>query len=122
MKYILWIFLLFALLIMALIYLFLFTKVHMGTIYSYMISVNITTILYYGLDKLLAKMNRVRIPEIALHVMEFMGGSPAALVAQQLFWHKSTKRAYQAVFWLIVLIQVGMAYMLLHTDILKSIF
>jgi len=122
LKYILWIFLCVAGVIFALIYLFGYTKLHLGTLYSYLLAINTTTFIYYALDKLFAKANRVRIPETALHIMEFIGGSPSALVAQQLFWHKSTKRSYQVVFWLIIVVQLSSMYVLFYTDLLKNIF
>ena len=103
-------------------YVLLHSRFHFSTFISYVVSVNSVTFIYYALDKLLAIYNRIRIPEVVLHVMELVGGSPMALVAQQLLWHKSTKRAYQIVFWLIVTLQIFVVYVLFYTDILKEIF
>jgi uncharacterized membrane protein YsdA (DUF1294 family) len=37
-----------------------------------------------------------------LHASELLGGWPGALVAQQVFRHKTRKLSYQSAFWLIV--------------------
>jgi uncharacterized membrane protein YsdA (DUF1294 family) len=59
-------------------------------------------ILFYGADKRRALGHRWRIPEFYLHLLEFLGGWPGALLAQKDFRHKATKTAYQRVFWGIV--------------------
>jgi hypothetical protein len=40
-----------------------------------------------------------RTPEKVLHASELLGGWPGALLAQQLFRHKTRKVSYQLVFW-----------------------
>lgn len=60
------------------------------------------TILFYGADKKRALRSGWRIPEHYLHLLELMGGWPGALLAQQDFHHKLTKRSYQKTFWGIV--------------------
>ena len=76
----------------------------------------------YGLDKFLAKQSWLRVPESLLHILAFAGATPAAIVAQQLFWHKTTKRSFQVMFWLIALLQVGLLYVAVYTDMLQNIF
>jgi uncharacterized membrane protein YsdA (DUF1294 family)/cold shock CspA family protein len=61
------------------------------------------TILYYGVDKKHALIDRWRIPEFYLHCLELMGGWPGALLAQSEFRHKTKKSRYQRVFWAIVI-------------------
>ncbi|KQQ55764.1 hypothetical protein ASF84_10555 [Pseudomonas sp. Leaf127] len=58
----------------------------------------------YRHDKRQAGQGGQRTPENALHAVELLGGWPGALLAQQLFRHKTRKLSYQAVFWLIVII------------------
>lgn len=58
----------------------------------------------YWLDKQSAQKGRWRIPENSLHIAELVGGWPGALVAQQLFRHKTRKLSFQLVFWAIVLL------------------
>lgn len=42
------------------------------------------------------------LPEKVLHATEILGGWPGALLAQQVFRHKTRKVSYQLMFWLIV--------------------
>lgn len=56
----------------------------------------------YAIDKGRAEAGAWRTSENTLHVTELLGGWPGALVAQQVFRHKTRKASFQAVFWLIV--------------------
>ena len=56
----------------------------------------------YWLDKQSAQKGRWRTPENSLHVAELIGGWPGALIAQQVFRHKTRKVSFQLVFWAIV--------------------
>ncbi|MDG9922999.1 MULTISPECIES: DUF1294 domain-containing protein [unclassified Pseudomonas] len=56
----------------------------------------------YWLDKQSARKGRWRTPENSLHIAELLGGWPGALVAQQVFRHKTRKLSFQLVFWAIV--------------------
>lgn len=58
----------------------------------------------YRHDKRRAARQGQRTPEKWLHGVECMGGWPGALVAQQVYRHKTRKLSYQMVFWLIVLV------------------
>jgi uncharacterized membrane protein YsdA (DUF1294 family) len=58
----------------------------------------------YGYDKKQARAQAQRTPERLLHAAEILGGWPGALVAQQVFRHKTRKLSYQWVFWFIVLV------------------
>ncbi|MGE6385812.1 DUF1294 domain-containing protein [Pseudomonas sp. NPDC078416] len=58
----------------------------------------------YGYDKKQARQDGQRTPEKLLHATELLGGWPGALLAQQVFRHKTRKFSYQLVFWLIVLL------------------
>lgn len=60
------------------------------------------TFALYGYDKRQARNNGQRTPEKVLHALELAGGWPGALLAQQVFRHKTRKVSYQALFWLIV--------------------
>ena len=56
----------------------------------------------YAYDKQQARHGRWRTPEKVLHGVELLGGWPGALVAQQVFRHKTRKVSFQVWFWLIV--------------------
>jgi uncharacterized membrane protein YsdA (DUF1294 family) len=45
----------------------------------------------------------------ALQLCALLGGWPGALLAQQVFRHKSSKRSFQIKFWFMVIINVGIA-------------
>ncbi len=61
-------------------------------------------VLLYWRDKRQARADGWRTPEKVLHTVELLGGWPGALLAQQLFRHKTRKLSFQIVFWLIVLL------------------
>ncbi|MFA0927708.1 DUF1294 domain-containing protein [Pseudomonas syringae pv. tagetis] len=58
----------------------------------------------YRHDKRQAANGGQRTPENVLHVTELLGGWPGALLAQQVFRHKTRKVSFQIVFWMIVLV------------------
>jgi uncharacterized membrane protein YsdA (DUF1294 family) len=53
----------------------------------------------YGLDKAAAGKGRRRTAERTLLLVGLAGGWPGAVVARQVFRHKSSKAAYQLPFW-----------------------
>lgn len=66
--------------------------------------VSVLAFLLYWSDKRKARADHWRTPENVLHALEFAGGWPGALLAQQMFRHKTRKFSFQLVFWLIVLL------------------
>ncbi|HEX6987780.1 MAG TPA: DUF1294 domain-containing protein [Planctomycetaceae bacterium] len=59
-----------------------------------------------GTDKYRASTGKRRVPELALHVFELLGGWPGSLLGQRTFRHKNRKIIYQAVFWGIVAVHL----------------
>ena len=53
----------------------------------------------YGVDKSAAVRGAWRTSESALHAIALLGGWPGALVAQQVFRHKTTKQPFRTIFW-----------------------
>jgi len=104
--------------------LFFFAKIrlHLPTVWAHLLVINILGFLFYGYDKLAAMREWRRIPESLLHLLVFLGATPMAIAAQQLFWHKTTKRRFQIVFWSIALLQVLTIYVVVYTDLLQMIF
>jgi uncharacterized membrane protein YsdA (DUF1294 family)/cold shock CspA family protein len=80
---------------------------------SYLVAINITTFLLYGYDKYIASTEKVRVPEKTLHLLAVLGGSPAGLIAQRFFRHKTLKESFQIIYWVIVLIQIALLYTIL---------
>lgn len=66
--------------------------------------VSLLAFLLYWNDKRKARADHWRTPENVLHAVELAGGWPGALLAQQLFRHKTRKLSFQLVFWIIVLL------------------
>ncbi|MDE0546715.1 DUF1294 domain-containing protein [Microbacterium sp. C7(2022)] len=60
----------------------------------------------YGIDKSAARRQARRISEQTLLTVGLIGGWPGALVAQQLFRHKTRKRSFRRAFWSTVVINV----------------
>ena len=69
-------------------------------------AVSLVAFVAYGLDKRAAKRGAPRTSESALLMTGFAGGWPGALVAQQLFRHKTRKRSFRRAFWLSVVVNV----------------
>ena len=68
---------------------------------------SIAAAIAYRLDKSAAERNVWRTSETMLHVMALIGGWPGALVAQQVFRHKSRKLSFQLAFWTTVALNCG---------------
>ena len=66
------------------------------------------TALAYAADKMKAQGGAFRISEATLHWLEAAGGWPGALMAQRIFRHKTRKRSFQIIVWLIVLAHLAL--------------
>lgn len=73
-------------------------------LYAFM---SLMAIAMYARDKSAARDRTRRTPENTLHLVAVFGGWPGALVAQDLFRHKSSKASFQVVFWLTVVVNCG---------------
>jgi uncharacterized membrane protein YsdA (DUF1294 family)/cold shock CspA family protein len=65
------------------------------------------TYAFYSLDKSAARSGAWRTQETTLHGLSLIGGWPGALIAQQILRHKSKKEDFRFVFWLTVVINIG---------------
>jgi len=61
----------------------------------------------YGIDKVAARRGGDRVPEAMLLSLGAIGGWPGAIVAQQVFRHKTVKRSFRTMFWLTVALNVA---------------
>ena len=80
------------------------------------LAASLATFVAYALDKSAAKSGQWRTQESTLFLMGLAGGWPGAILAQQLFRHKSSKRAFQAFFWLTVIVNSGVLFWLLSPN------
>jgi uncharacterized membrane protein YsdA (DUF1294 family) len=75
-----------------------------------MVILSVVTYRLYEYDKRQAISYGWRVPQTIMYLGELAGGWPGAFIAQRRLRHKSTKKAYQSIFWGIILIYqvVGM--------------
>jgi len=76
----------------------------------YLIIINISSFIIFGLDKRKSLLHRRRIPEMTLLGVSFLGGTIGAIVGMLIFRHKISKASFLLKFGLIVLIQVALIY------------
>ncbi|MDR7376806.1 uncharacterized membrane protein YsdA (DUF1294 family)/cold shock CspA family protein [Rhodoferax ferrireducens] len=68
------------------------------------VAVNLATFFAYWTDKHAARTRQWRTKEDSLHVFSLLGGWPGAGVAQAILRHKSSKAAFQATYWVTVVV------------------
>ena len=76
-------------------------------IISYVIVINVITLMMYGIDKWKAKHSKWRIPEATLLIMAAVGGSIGAWMGIKLFHHKTLHKKFKYGVPAIFLIQLG---------------
>ena len=59
--------------------------------------------LLYRADKSAAQQGTRRTPESTLHTIALVGGWPGALLARQVFRHKTIKQPFRTIFWVTVI-------------------
>jgi uncharacterized membrane protein YsdA (DUF1294 family) len=85
-------------------------------IYWYLAIINIVVLVIYGGDKLFAKLDTWRVPEKVLLLFAVFGGSVGALLAMQLFRHKTRHLKFRYDVPVILLLQIaGIVY--LHVNL-----
>ncbi len=72
---------------------------------SWLLSINLLTLLIYGYDKIIAGSGHVRVPEKILLGLAMVGGTVGAIAGMRLFHHKTAKVEFQRYFLAIVLVQ-----------------
>ena len=68
---------------------------------------SVLCLVVYGIDKLAARAGHDRVPEVMLLSLGVVGGWPGAIVAQQVFRHKTVKRSFRLLFWATVAANVA---------------
>lgn len=89
-------------------------KTFMLFIPYHLVSINLVTIIAYASDKRAAKKGQWRVPEARLHTLELLGGWIGAFIAQKVFKHKTRKKSYQTIFWLMLVFQITIIYYILN--------
>ena len=85
----------------------------MNIILGYLLAVNITSFLLYGIDKYKAKKGRWRISEATLLLMAVIGGSIGAWVGMRIWHHKTMHKKFKYGIPIIIILQVALAVYLL---------
>jgi uncharacterized membrane protein YsdA (DUF1294 family) len=89
---------------------------------GYVTVINLLTFTIYAWDKRRARSDGWRVAEFQLHLLELLGGWPAAWIAQRTLRHKCAKKRYQIVYWLIIIVyQLVALDILLNGRIIRSI-
>ncbi len=70
-----------------------------GGVEIYLLIINVITFFAFANDKRAAELGRRRTPERDLLTLAFIGGTPGALVAQQLLRHKTRKEPFRTTLW-----------------------
>ena len=82
----------------------------MSAVYALLIGMSVIAFVFYGYDKRRAVGNRSRVPEVILHMLALLGGTPGAFLGQIVFRHKTKKLSFRIVFFAIVLLQAGLGF------------
>lgn len=88
---------------------------------SIYLGMSVTSYLMYFADKSAAGRDVQRTPEKSLHLVDFLGGWPGALIAQQQFRHKTVKSSFQKVFWLTVFCNVFGAWWFVWSGLAEAL-
>lgn len=82
---------------------------------------SVFTFVVYGIDKYKAKLNKVRVPESALHIYSVLGGWPGAMIGQHVFRHKTVKQPFKKNLYVsIVMNVICLISYLVYLHILKN--
>ena len=65
----------------------------------YLFIINVITYVTFAGDKRAAELGRRRISERDLLTLAFIGGTPGALIAQQMLRHKTRKEPFRSTLW-----------------------
>jgi uncharacterized membrane protein YsdA (DUF1294 family) len=75
---------------------------------GYLVVINSITFLFYWVDKSQALNGGYRISEKNLFLFAIVGGSPAAILACHMLRHKTKKKSFLTMLYLIAVFQIGL--------------
>ena len=76
---------------------------------AYVVAISLAAFVMMGIDKRLASLGGVRVPELVLLLCSLIGGSVGILCGAQFFRHKTRKGSFQVI---VVLITLGQLVLL----------
>jgi uncharacterized membrane protein YsdA (DUF1294 family) len=78
----------------------------LGLGWSWIFGASIASFFTYGYDKSIAGRGVTRVPEVVLHALTAVGGTFGSFLGMQIFRHKTQKKSFRIVFWVIVIVQI----------------
>jgi len=90
----------------------------MAVLFYYFLLLNFGAFFITGYDKKLAISNKKRVSEKTLLTFSLFGGTVGSLFAMLLFRHKTAKRSFLLKFFLIVFVQIVLAYFLFKNNLI----
>ncbi len=87
-------------------------RIYPAPILAFYIVMNLVAFVMYWYDKSAARTSRWRTRENTLHAIDLLGGWPGALVAMQVFRHKSSKATFRTTFWVTVIVNCAILFWL----------
>lgn len=94
-----------ALILVGLLYVSFYMDVQLPIYFAWLLAATIVTFVFYGLDKALARIERlrVRVPELILNLMAVGGGFIGAWLGRIVWRHKTNLRRHQTMLVILVL-------------------
>lgn len=80
--------------------------------------VNLLAFALYGIDKLKAKKGAWRIPESALLLVAFLGGSAGALLGMEVFRHKTKHAKFKVLVPLFLILHIALGVYIFKSGLL----
>ncbi|MBO3655407.1 DUF1294 domain-containing protein [Acinetobacter bereziniae] len=77
-----------------------------GMILLFVSIINVMTYWFYAQDKEATQINQRRVPENTLHILAFLGGWPAAWLAQQRLRHKTQKQPFRKIYFCTIVFNI----------------
>ena len=77
-----------------------------GLLLLFILLMNAASYWSYAQDKEAAQIGARRVPEQTLHILSFLGGWPAAWLAQQKLRHKTQKQPFRKVYWFTMILNI----------------
>ncbi len=71
----------------------------------YLVIINVTTFIFFGFDKWMARTQGWRTKEATLWLLSFLGGTIGGIIGMQVFRHKTQKTSFQFIFAIILVVQ-----------------
>lgn len=87
-----------------------------AVVFGVYVGISALAFIAYAADKSAARNNRWRVSERMLHVLGLAGGWPGALIARQVYRHKTKKHTFQIALWFTVIVNCATLGWLLSSD------